>query len=171
DLMSAYGAAEAEVKSGKASEFATDDTPADLRDAVNALERAKRATIATVTKGALKYMAAMDQEEEFMEYAADLLIDLYATDSAIARALMAHRAGDPQAAVHTKLAQLTLWRFFTNIRANLERVLQAIATGDELRADLAQVRAYLGDYELNAVVLQREIAALVVEKGGYPLAS
>ncbi len=171
DLMPAYTAAEAEVKSGKPSEFATDDTPADLRDAVNALERAKRATIATVTKGALKYMAAMDQEEEFMEYAADLLIDLYAIDSAIARALMAHKAGDPQAAVHTQLAQLTLWRFFTYIRANLERVLQAITTGDELRAELAQVRAYLGDYELNAVALQREIAALVVAKGGYPIAA
>ncbi|HLW01740.1 MAG TPA: acyl-CoA dehydrogenase family protein [Ktedonobacterales bacterium] len=169
DLMPAYGAAEAEVKSGQASEFATDDTPADLRDAVNALERAKRASIYTVTKGALKFMAAMEQEEEFMEYAADLLIDLYATDSALARALMAHRAGDPNAQVHTKLAQLTLWRFFTNMRANLERVLQAIATGDELRAELAQVRAYLGDYDLNAVALQREIAALVVDKGGYPL--
>ncbi|HEY7358992.1 MAG TPA: acyl-CoA dehydrogenase family protein [Ktedonobacterales bacterium] len=171
DLMSAYGAAEAEVKSGKPSEFASDDTPADLREAVNALERAKRATIYAVTKGALKFMAAMEEEEEFMEYAADLLIDLYATDSAIARALMAHRAGDPNAQAHTQLAQLTTWRFFTNMRANLERVLQATTTGDELRAELAQVRAYLGDYELNAVALQREIAALVVAKNGYPLAA
>jgi alkylation response protein AidB-like acyl-CoA dehydrogenase len=171
DLMSAYGAAEAEVKGSKPSEFASSDTPANLREAVNVLERAKRATIYTVTKGALKFMAAMEEEEEFMEYAADLLIDLYATDSAIARALMAHRAGDPQAQVHIQLAQLTLWRFFTNMRANLERVLMAIASGDELRAELAQVRAYLGDYELNAVALQREIAALVVAKNGYPLAA
>jgi hypothetical protein len=171
DLMSAYGAAESEVKSGKASDFAASDTPTDLRDAVNALERAKRATIYTVTKGALKFMAAMEEEEEFMEYAADLLIDLYAADSAIARALMAHRAGDPRAQVHTQLAQLTLWRFFSNMRANLERVLMAITTGDELRAELAQARAYLGHYELNAVALQREIASLVVAKGGYPLAA
>jgi alkylation response protein AidB-like acyl-CoA dehydrogenase len=171
NLMPAYSAAEAEVKSGKPAEFASDDTPADLREAVNALERAKRATIYAVTKGALKFMAAMEEEEEFMEYAADLLIDLYATDSAIARALMAHRAGDPNAQVHTQLAQLTTWRFFTNMRINLERVLQAITTGDELRAELAQVRAYLGDYELNAVALQREIAALVVAKNGYPLAA
>ncbi|HEY7357902.1 MAG TPA: acyl-CoA dehydrogenase family protein, partial [Ktedonobacterales bacterium] len=171
NLMPAYAAAEAEVKSGKPSEFASDDTPADLREAVNALERAKRATIYAVTKGAMKFMAAMEEEEEFMEYAADLLIDLYATDSAIARALMAHRAGDPNAQAHTQLAQLTTWRFFTNMRANLERVLQAIASGDNLRAELAQVRAYLGDYELNAVALQREIAALVVAKNGYPLAA
>jgi alkylation response protein AidB-like acyl-CoA dehydrogenase len=171
DLMSAYGAAESEVKSGKASDFATSDTPAELRDAVNALERAKRAAIYTVTKGALKFMAAMEEEEEFIEYAADLLIDLYATDSAIARALMAHRAGDPNAQVHTQLAQLTLWRFFTNMRANLERVLQAIASGDELHEELARVRAYVGDYTLNAVALQREIAALVVAKNGYPLAA
>ncbi len=171
DLMSAYGAAESEVKGGKPTEFATSDTPADLRDAVNVLERAKRATIYTVTKGALKFMAAMEEEEEFMEYAADLLIDLYATDSAIARALMAHKAGDPQAQAHIQLAQLTTWRFFTTMRANLERVLQAITSGDDLRAELAQVRAYLGDYNLNAVALQREIAALVVAKNGYPLAA
>ncbi len=169
DLMSAYGKAEAEVTGGKASEFATADTPAELRAEVNLLERAKQATIYTVFKGAMKYMAAMEEEEEFMEYAADLLIDLFALDSSIGRALMAHKHGDPQAAVHTKLAQLTLWRFLTNIRANLERVLMVTFEGEELREQTARIRAYLGDYEINAVPLQREIAGLVVEKNGYPL--
>ncbi len=73
--------------------------------------------------------------------------------------------------MHTKLAQLTLWRFLPNLRANLERVLMATTSGEELREDLAHVRGYLGDYDLNAIPLQREIAALVVAKGGYPLAS
>jgi alkylation response protein AidB-like acyl-CoA dehydrogenase len=171
NLMAAYGTAEAEVKSGKAGEFATSETPAELREAVNLLERAKRATLYTVTKGAMKFAAAMEEEEEFMEYAADLLIDLYALDSAIARALMAHAAGDEQAEVHAKLAQLTLWRFLPNLRINLERVIMATSSGADLRDDLAHVRAYLGDYDLNAIPLQREIAALVVAKGGYPLAS
>ncbi len=170
DLMSAYSAAEAEVTSGQASEFATDDTPAELRAEVNLLERAKRATIYAITKGALKFMAAMEEEEEFMEYAADLLIDLYATDSALARALMAIRDGNPQAAVHVKLAKLTLWRFFANMRLNLERVLMVTFSGEELRDQVTRIRAYLGDYEINAVPLQREIATLVVEKNGYPLA-
>jgi hypothetical protein len=31
------------------------------------------------------------------------------------------------------------------------------------------VRAYVGDYLLNGVKLQREIATLVVEKQAYPL--
>jgi len=35
--------------------------------------------------------------------------------------------------------------------------------------ELARVRDYLGDYVLNGVALQREIAAVVVEKQGYPL--
>lgn len=171
NLMAAYGAAETEVKSGQPVEYTTSETPAELREAVNLLERAKRAALYTVTRGAMKFAAAMEEEEEFMEYAADLLIDLYALDSSIARALMAYKAEDAQAEVHAKLAQLTLWRFLPNLRANLERVLMATTSGDELREDLARVRSYLGDYELNAIPLQREIAALVVAKGGYPLAS
>jgi hypothetical protein len=34
---------------------------------------------------------------------------------------------------------------------------------------LERVRAYMGDYVFNGVAAQREIAALVVEKQGYPL--
>jgi len=31
------------------------------------------------------------------------------------------------------------------------------------------VRTYVGDYLVNGVTLQREVAAIVVEKQGYPL--
>jgi hypothetical protein len=40
---------------------------------------------------------------------------------------------------------------------------------DKVEKELARVRAYVGDYQLNGVAVQREIAALVVEKQGYPL--
>ena len=40
---------------------------------------------------------------------------------------------------------------------------------DKVEKELARVRAYIGDYLLNGVALQREIAAIVVEKKGYPL--
>ena len=34
---------------------------------------------------------------------------------------------------------------------------------------LERVRAYVGDYVFNGVAAQREVAAIVVEKQGYPL--
>src|ERR1700693_1453301 len=94
DLMSRIPAIEARVKSGQAPEVAGEDIPTELRGAVNALERAKDVTIYAAMRVAMKYMQALEQEQEFMEYLANLLIDLYAIDSALARATQAVRRGD-----------------------------------------------------------------------------
>ncbi len=40
---------------------------------------------------------------------------------------------------------------------------------ERVEKELARVRAYLGDYLFNGVTAQRELAAVVVEKQGYPL--
>jgi hypothetical protein len=40
---------------------------------------------------------------------------------------------------------------------------------EQAQQELPRVRAYVGDYLLNGVKLQREIADLVVQKQGYPL--
>jgi lipopolysaccharide biosynthesis regulator YciM len=120
-------------------------------------------------KVAMKHMQALEQEEEFIEYLANLLIDLYATDSALARAIQAVRRGDENSATHVKLAQLASWLAFARMRTNLEQVIMTNLDADKVEKELARVRAYVGDYLLNGVALQREIAALVVEKKGYPL--
>jgi len=149
-----------------------EEVPAELRAAANILERAKDATIYATMQIALKYMQnpqALNEEQEFIEYLANLMIDLYATDSAIARAIKATHQGNEQASTHIKLAQLATWYAITRIRGNLDQLI--ITYIDEARASkvLSRTRAYVGDYMLNGVTLQREIAALVVEKQGYPL--
>jgi len=40
---------------------------------------------------------------------------------------------------------------------------------EKVEKELARVRAYVGDYQLNGVELQRELATLIVEKQGFPL--
>jgi hypothetical protein len=169
DLMSKYPEIETRVKSGQAPDRAGETVPAELREAVNTLERAKDATIYVAMKAALKHMQALEQEEEFIEYLANLLIDLYATDSALARAIQAVHRGYENSATHVKLAQLASWLAFLRIRSNLDQVIMTNTDADKVEKELAGVRAYVGDYQLNGVALQREIAALVVEKQGYPL--
>ncbi len=120
-------------------------------------------------KIALKYMQALEQEEEFIEYLANLLIDLYATDSALARAVQAIQRGDENSAVHVKLAQLATWLAFSRMRANLDQMIMTNLGDSEVQEELPRVRAYIGDYLLNGVAAQRELAAIVVEKQGYPL--
>lgn len=170
DLMSLYPTLEARIKSGEAPDRAGEDIPADLRPAINALERAKDATIYLAVQVVTKYMQALEQEQEFIDYLANLLIELYAIDSAQARALRAVHRGDAKSTTHIKLAQLATWLSMTRIRSQLDQAIMSYVEPHRAERVLERVRAYVGDYLLNGVALQREIAALVIEKAGYPLA-
>jgi hypothetical protein len=55
-------------------------------------------------------MATMEEEQEFLEYAANQLINIYAMDSAVARALMAVKHGGVDARTHELLAQVAVLR-------------------------------------------------------------
>jgi alkylation response protein AidB-like acyl-CoA dehydrogenase len=169
DLMAQYPEIEARVKSGQAPNMAGEDVPTELHEAVNALERAKDATIYSAMRVAMKYMQALENEEEFIEYLANLLIDLYAVDSALARAIQAVHRGDASSAVHVRLAQLATWLAFSRLRSTLDQLIMTYTDEEKVARELARVRAYVGDYLLNGVAAQRELAALIVEKQGYPL--
>src|SRR6266567_1268009 len=126
-LMAKFPEIEARVKAGQPLNAVSEDIPAELRDAVNAIDRA------------------------------------------IARATQSVRRGDANSATHVKLAKLVTWLAFSRVRTNLDQVLMTNLEEDKVEKELARVRAYVGDYLLNGVALQREIAAIVVEKKGYPL--
>src|SRR5258708_8198999 len=108
DLFSTFSDIDTQVSGGEAPDFAGADTPAELRESVNLVERAKRAAIYAVMKGAMKFMATMREEQEFLDYAANQLITLYAMDSAVARALEAVRAHPREAPPPPLLAQTPL---------------------------------------------------------------
>ncbi|HEY0756231.1 MAG TPA: acyl-CoA dehydrogenase family protein [Ktedonobacteraceae bacterium] len=168
-MMQLFPEIEARLKAGQAVAFADESIPAELREAVNALERAKDATAYTATKAALKYMQDLENQEEFIEYLANLLIEIYGIDSALARATQSVRRGDANSAVHVQLAQLATWLAFSRIRLNLDQLIMTNNEPEKVEKELARVRTYVGDYTLNGVTLQRELAALIVEKQGYPL--
>jgi acyl-CoA synthetase (AMP-forming)/AMP-acid ligase II/alkylation response protein AidB-like acyl-CoA dehydrogenase len=168
-VMAAYPQIEAQIAAGETLNVATDEVPEALRDSVNLLERAKRAAIYTSLKGGMKFMATMREEQEFLDYTANQLITLFAMDSAVARALDAARSGDPAAHTHGLLAQLTVLRLLPETRAAIEGALTMTFTGDERAAEIAKVRGYLGEPQTEIVPLQREIAGIVAEKGGYPI--
>ena len=169
DLMNRYPDIVTLVKSGQAPDRAGEAVPTELRDAVNAIERFKDTTIYAAMPIAMKYAQALEGEEEFIEYLANLLIDIYASDSALSRAIQAVHRGDENSAIHVKLAQLATWLAFSRLRSNLDQMLMTYTDADKVEKELARTRAYVGDYNFNGVAAQREIADIVVEKQGYPL--
>jgi alkylation response protein AidB-like acyl-CoA dehydrogenase len=168
-LMQRYPEIEARVRAGQAIDLVGEAVPADLRQAANALERVKDVTIYLATKVAMKYMQALEKEEECIEYLANLLIEIYAIDSALARATQAVRRGDACGGVHMQLARLATWLAFSRVRLNLDQLVMTNIEPEAVAEELACVRTYVGDYQINGVALQRELAALIVEKQGYPL--
>jgi alkylation response protein AidB-like acyl-CoA dehydrogenase len=168
DLYGIVPAVEEQAASGAIPDFAGAGVPADLRSAVNALERAKRAAIYGVMKASMKYVANIKDEQEFLGTTGDLLINLYAIDSVVARAIQAKN--DPQARVHAQLANLVAWRLLPQIRTSLEHIIEAAMDGSDRANELKLVRSYLADLDVNGTDLQRSVAALVIAKGGYPLA-
>jgi alkylation response protein AidB-like acyl-CoA dehydrogenase len=173
ELMGSFAEVVQQVTTGQAPDFASGDTPVvpeGLRESVNLVERAKRAALYSVLQGAQKFATTMEEEQEFLAYVADQLITVYAMDSAVARALMATRAGAEDARTHELLAQLAVLRLLPQARAAMEGALTRAFVGEERREELARVRAFLGDPEADIVPLQRELAGIVAEKGGYPIA-
>lgn len=169
DLMNQFPVIAARIAAGQAATTEEENIPAQLRAAVAALARAKDATIYAGMKTAMKHMQGLENEEEFIEYLANLLIEVYAIDSALARAIQAVRRGDENSATHVRLAQLATWLGFARIRTNLDQLIMSYMDESEMTEELPRLRNYLGDYLINGVALQREIAAQVVEKQGYPL--
>jgi hypothetical protein len=166
-VMEAFPTIDAAIASGEAPSV---DVPAELRDAAEALERAKNAAIYTVMKAAMRYMMNMDAEQEFLGQAADGLINLFAMDSAIARAASAMRAGRPDANLHALAARLAVWRYLPGVRENLTEMIENAADGASAERDegLARIRAYLGDYHVASTPALHEMAAAVIARGGYP---
>jgi alkylation response protein AidB-like acyl-CoA dehydrogenase len=167
-VMDAFADIDAAITAGQAPRV---DVPADLRDAAEALERAKSGAIYTVMKAAMQHMMHMEEEQEFLAATADMMIDLFAMDSALTRAAAAQRAGHPRADLHALVARLAVWRFLPGVHYAITEVLEnGIADAAERDDELRRVRAYLGDYHLASTPALRELARAVVAHAGYPFA-
>jgi alkylation response protein AidB-like acyl-CoA dehydrogenase len=169
DLFGVFGGIDEQIQSGVFPEYAG-QAPGELRSTVNALERAKLAAIYGAMKATMRYdLANIREEEEFLANVGDLLINLYALDSAVGRALQAAGAGDPQAKTHAQLANLVAWKLLPQIRTSLEYIVESSWDGDDRANELRAVRTILLDPDINGVALQRSLADAIVAKGGYLL--
>jgi len=167
NLFTAFPEIDTQVQSGTVTDFATNDTPADLRSAVNVIEHAKRASIYAAMKASVKFMSTIDEEQEFLGDVGDLLIDILAMDSAVGRAVQAARENVPDAKMHAELANFFVYRQLPHLRTALEHVVASAQEGADRANELKLVRNYLTDLDINATALSRSLADAIIAKGGY----
>jgi alkylation response protein AidB-like acyl-CoA dehydrogenase len=118
-----------------------------------------------------KYMQQIEEQQEIMGSIADMVMEIYAMESAVLRtAKIATARGEAAAASPIAMTRVYLTQAMEKIEAAAKKIIAAVADGDMLRTQLAIVRR-LGKHDpYNTVELRRQIAHKVIERGKYTLA-
>jgi alkylation response protein AidB-like acyl-CoA dehydrogenase len=109
----------------------------------------------------------VSDEQEVLGYAADIIIDTYASESAVLRARAA--AKNHLAAQHEAAARVFVHDATIRVDAAARSALAAMAEGDTLRTLLAALRRLLKPHPVNTVALRRQLADAATAHGGYVL--
>jgi len=113
------------------------------------------------------YGGKLTEQQEVLSFCADILIDIYATESAVVRARQARLAGHHAAQQHEAAARVYADGAATRIEAAAKSALAAMADGDTLRTLLAALRRLLKVQPVNAVALRRQLAEAATAAAGY----
>jgi len=100
-------------------------------------------------------------------HVADILIEVFAAESAVLRARAAAAAGASRAALHADAARVYVNDAAMRIDVSARQALGAMVEGDTLRVALAALRRLLKTTPVNTAALRRRIAEETVSCGGY----
>jgi alkylation response protein AidB-like acyl-CoA dehydrogenase len=137
---------------------------------------AERALVGNAKKTALfvagvasqRYMTDLAEQQEVMAALADIIIEVFAMDSALLRTLkLAQTQGESVAALPIAMTQVYLSGAMARIEVAARKVLAAAAEGDNLRVQTAILRRLLKHEPTNVIALRQQIAARVIEAGKY----
>jgi alkylation response protein AidB-like acyl-CoA dehydrogenase len=100
---------------------------------------------------------------------ADMLMDVYAADSAVLRAVAASHTKAARPSLHVDAARVFVSDAAMRIEASGRQALAAMVDGDTLRTMLAAMRRLFKMMPVNTAALRRRIADETVAQGKYPL--
>lgn len=125
------------------------------------VEAARKIALMVAGLGVQKHRMAVEQEQEFLAGVADMLIGIFAMESALLRAEK-HPSG-----ARRDLAVAYAHDAFSRIEETARTLLAALDEGDTLRTQLAILRKLARRDPINSIALKRRIAQRVLAAGGY----
>lgn len=136
------------------------DGPLDAeRRAVAAMKKVALMILGTAMQ---TYGQKLADEQEVLLAAADIIIEVFAAESALLRAA---QAADT---LHEAAARVYVNDAAVRVEASAKTALAAMADGDTLRTLLAALRRLLKVTPVNTVALRRQLADATVERRTYP---
>jgi alkylation response protein AidB-like acyl-CoA dehydrogenase len=145
----------------------TDD--AGLAAELRAVASFKKTSLMVLGTAMQTYGPKLNDEQEVLSYAADIMIDTFAAESAVLRATAALEASLAHADLHEAAARTFVSDAALRVEGAAKSALAAMADGDTLRTLLAALRRLLKFSPANTVALRRRLADATVDRGRYIL--
>jgi alkylation response protein AidB-like acyl-CoA dehydrogenase len=143
-----------------------------LADEYNLLASAKKLTLFAAGAATQKYMAKIADEQEVMGAISDMIVEVFAMESAILRAekmSKGSRQGSDAPAIPVAMARIYADKAMSVIELSARKVIAAVAEGDMLRTQLTILRRLAKHETADAVALRRQVAQHVIRAGKYAL--
>ncbi|WCK52779.1 acyl-CoA dehydrogenase family protein [Aneurinibacillus sp. Ricciae_BoGa-3] len=132
------------------------------------LELAKKVFLMAGGVAVQKYMQNIEQQQEILSNLADLVITIYAAESALLRAKKTATAkGEEAARLQIEMTRAYFHDVWGNIEKWSKEVLVAASEGDMQRTQLSILKKLLRVQPIDTISLKRSIAAAVIEAEQY----
>jgi len=147
----------------------SDGTDDPLAREATMLANSKKLALFAAGSASQKYMNSLADQQEVMGALADIILEVYAFDSAMARARKLAAARSSHASLAADMTRLYAAKAFHTIESAARQVIAAVAEGDMLRTQLAIFRRLVKHEPADTIALSRTIARAAIEAGRYPL--
>jgi len=139
-----------------------------LAGEVHLLGNAKKIFLMVGGLAVQKYGMGLEKEQEVLSNMADMMIQIYAMESALLRTQkMMKRSGEDKAKNAIQMTTVFVHEAFSKIGEWAKETLSTIESGDTLRTQLSILKKLTKSTPVDAIALKREIAARVIQAEKY----
>ncbi len=131
---------------------------------------AKKIALLAAGAATQKYMEKLAGEQEIVALIADMIIEIFAMESALLRALKKlQKEGEEKAKIHIAATRVYINDAFPQLDLMARQILAAVAEGEEFRTQLMGLKKFTRYTPINTIALRREIAESVIPVARYNL--
>jgi alkylation response protein AidB-like acyl-CoA dehydrogenase len=131
---------------------------------------AKKVALMCLGLAVQKFAQELEQQQEVLGLFADVAMETYALESALIRTQKrAAQEGEEACRLQEAAVRCFAQDALDRIESCARPLLAALDEGDMLRTYLAALKRFMRRDAPDTVALRRQVAAAVVDKGGYPL--
>jgi len=135
------------------------------------LEGAKKVVLLVAGSALQRYMQALADEQEVIGVLSNLVIEVYAMESALLRTLKKISRTSPEAcATESDAVSCYVYDALDRMEVEARRALARIAEGDMLRTQIAVLRRFLRRTPPDTIELKRRVGNRALELNRYPFA-